>query len=163
MNNCVNCGAPLRVGQKFCENCGTKIEQIEKVEGEVVSEPNRDWNPYADNSQMPYGSDYTSGSDNSANDYNSDYNQQNNTNYDMGYTPKSKMTAGLLAIFLGAFGVHNFYLGYTTKAVIQLVIGIIGAFTCCGIAITGIWGLVEGIMIFTGSINVDGQGHPLGE
>ena len=29
---------------------------------------------------------------------------------------KSKMAAGLLGIFLGAFGVHNFYLGYTTKA-----------------------------------------------
>lgn len=25
---------------------------------------------------------------------------------------KSKMAAGLLGIFLGSFGVHNFYLGY---------------------------------------------------
>lgn len=34
---------------------------------------------------------------------------------------KSKLVAGLLAIFLGTFGVHNFYLGYTGKAVTQLV------------------------------------------
>lgn len=28
-------------------------------------------------------------------------------------TQKSKMTAGLLGIFLGGLGIHNFYLGYT--------------------------------------------------
>lgn len=28
---------------------------------------------------------------------------------------KSKLVAGLLGIFLGTFGVHNFYLGYTGK------------------------------------------------
>ena len=32
---------------------------------------------------------------------------------------KSKLAAGLLGIFLGGFGVHNFYLGYTTKAIIK--------------------------------------------
>jgi TM2 domain-containing membrane protein YozV len=31
----------------------------------------------------------------------------------------------LLGIFLGSFGVHNFYLGYIKKAVIQLVISLI--------------------------------------
>ncbi len=30
---------------------------------------------------------------------------------------KSKIVAGILGILLGAFGVHNFYLGYTGKAV----------------------------------------------
>ncbi len=38
---------------------------------------------------------------------------------------KSKMAAGLLGIFLGAFGVHNFYLGYTGKAIAQLLISIL--------------------------------------
>ena len=28
--------------------------------------------------------------------------------------PKSKIVAGLLGVFLGAFGIHRFYLGYTT-------------------------------------------------
>lgn len=35
---------------------------------------------------------------------------------------KSKLVAGLLAIFLGTYGVHNFYLGKVKKAVIQLTL-----------------------------------------
>ena len=35
-------------------------------------------------------------------------------------TAKSKIAAGILGILLGCFGVHNFYLGYTGKAVGQL-------------------------------------------
>ena len=35
---------------------------------------------------------------------------------------KSKLTAGLLGIFLGALGIHKFYLGYTKEAVIMLVV-----------------------------------------
>ena len=80
---------------------------------------------------------------------------------------KSKLAAGLLGIFLGGFGVHNFYLEYTTKAVIQLVCSIVGIIlTCVGIGAfivsgIGIWGLVEGIMILCGAIKVDGKGNPL--
>lgn len=72
---------------------------------------------------------------------------------------KSKMAAGLLGIFLGSLGIHNFYLGYTGKAVAQLLISVLS----CGIlAIASeIWGIVEGIMILTGSINKDGKGVPL--
>ena len=69
---------------------------------------------------------------------------------------KSKTTAGLLGIFLGAFGVHNFYLGHKTKAFIQLALGIFTVGT-----VSSIWGLIEGIMILTGSINTDGNGNPL--
>lgn len=75
------------------------------------------------------------------------------------YEQKSKMAAGLLGIFLGSLGIHNFYLGYTGKALAQLLISLL---TCgFGAAITGIWGLIEGIMILTGSIAVDGKGVPL--
>ena len=82
---------------------------------------------------------------------------------------KSKLAAGLLAIFLGAFGVHNFYLGYTSKAVTQLVLTIVGILLCCvvvGVFLVmgvGIWGLVEGIMILTGKIDTDGKGNPLAD
>ncbi len=73
--------------------------------------------------------------------------------------PKSKIAAGLLGIFLGTFGVHNFYLGYTGKAVGQLLLTVL----TCGILspISAIWGLIEGILILTGSINTDAQGNPL--
>lgn len=72
---------------------------------------------------------------------------------------KSKLAAGLLGILLGSFGVHNFYLGNTGKAVAQLLITLL---TCgAGSVISGIWGLVEGIMILAGSINTDAKGMPL--
>ncbi len=67
---------------------------------------------------------------------------------------KSKLTAGLLGIFLGGLGIHNFYLGYTGKAIAQICLSF-----CFGIGY--IWGLIEGIMILTGSINKDAKGIPL--
>lgn len=72
---------------------------------------------------------------------------------------KSKIAAGILGIFLGAFGVHNFYLGYNGKAVGQLLITLLSCFILS--PISSIWGLVEGILILTGSINVDADGMPL--
>lgn len=74
---------------------------------------------------------------------------------------KSKLAAGLLGIFLGGLGVHNFYLGNTKKAVVQVLLGTVGACVAVGPFISSVWGLVEGIMILCGSINVDGKGNPL--
>lgn len=72
---------------------------------------------------------------------------------------KSKIAAGILGILLGSLGVHNFYLGYTGKAVAQLLLTI---FTCGLLApVSSIWGLIEGIMILTGSIDKDSAGVPL--
>lgn len=68
---------------------------------------------------------------------------------------KSKMTAGLLGIFLGGFGVHNFYLGYTNRAILQIVL------TICTCSLAAWWGIIEGIMILTGKTNTDAQGNPL--
>jgi hypothetical protein len=42
--------------------------------------------------------------------------------------PKSKLVAGLLAIFVGGLGIHNFYLGYTNRGVTQLLLSTIGSF-----------------------------------
>lgn len=80
---------------------------------------------------------------------------------------KSKIAAGLFGIFFGCFGVHNFYLGYTSKAVTQLVLSIVGIILSCivigAFLVLGIeiWGLVEGIMILTGKIDKDAKGIPL--
>ena len=70
---------------------------------------------------------------------------------------KSKMVAGLLGIFLGGFGVHNFYLGNTNKGIIQIVVTLV----TCGIG--AIWGTIEGILILVGndSFSTDAQGRPL--
>lgn len=74
---------------------------------------------------------------------------------------KSKIAAGLLGIFLGGLGVHNFYLGYTGKAIAQLLISLL-SFGFLS-PVSSLWGLIEGIMILVGSINVDGNGIPLTE
>ena len=69
---------------------------------------------------------------------------------------KQKMVAGLLGIFLGGFGVHNFYLGYTKKAVIQIIVTLV----TCGIG--SWWGFIEGILILCGkTITTDAEGNEL--
>ena len=61
------------------------------------------------------------------------------------YAPKQKIVAGILGILLGAFGVHNFYLGFIGKAIAQLLLTVLSI----GILswVSAIWGLVEGILI----------------
>jgi TM2 domain-containing membrane protein YozV len=53
-------------------------------------------------------------------------------------TGKSKLVASLLAIFLGSFGIHKFYLGDTTMGVTYLIF--------FWTAIPGIIGFIEGIL-----------------
>lgn len=72
---------------------------------------------------------------------------------------KSKIAAGILGILVGGLGIHNFYLGFTGKALAQLLISVLSCGTLA--AASSIWGLVEGILILTGSINCDANGVPL--
>ena len=60
-----------------------------------------------------------------------------------------KIPAGVCGILLGALGVHKFILGYTTEGVIMLLVTVL----TCGIggAITGLIGLIEGIVYLTKS------------
>ena len=73
--------------------------------------------------------------------------------------PKQWMVAVILAFFLGTLGVHNFYLGYTTKGIIQLVLTI----TVIGIFVSGPWALIDFIMLLmrAGDYATDAQGQPL--
>lgn len=70
-----------------------------------------------------------------------------------GYQQKSRLAAALLAFMFGTFGVHNFYLGFKNRAVIQLVVSIVGAFLTCGVATAAIaiWGFVEGVQLIIGN------------
>jgi TM2 domain-containing membrane protein YozV len=56
---------------------------------------------------------------------------------------KSNLTALLLAIFLGGFGVHRFYVGRIPSGIIMLLLTLsfFGAF------ISGIWALIDLITI----------------
>ena len=128
---CHNCGAELSAGAVFCSQCGVLCSSAQNT-------PNENHQP-----EYPTPDSYT----------------PPQGPYPPNPQAKSKIAAGILGILLGCFGVHNFYLGYTSRAVTQLCLTVLS----CGALsfVSGIWGLVEGIMILTGSIGVDGNGMPL--
>lgn len=76
---------------------------------------------------------------------------------------KSKIIAGILGLIFGVLGVHNFYLGYTKKALVQILLTLVGGIFTCGISSVAVfvWTLIESIMILTGHINRDGKGQRL--
>ncbi len=59
--------------------------------------------------------------------------------------PKSRLAYILLAIFLGGFGIHNFYAGYKKTAVIQLLLTLL----TCGIGsiVSCIWAIVDAVTV----------------
>lgn len=141
---CKNCGKEIEDGKELCADCEAKVAAgTQKVE-EPVKEVVAEVKKEESNTEAKV---------------------------ETKSEPKSKMAAGLLGIFLGAYGVHNFYLGYMTKAIIQVSVsgaGLLLSFCTFGISAfasvgMGIWGLIEGIMILCGSIKVDGKGNPLKE
>ena len=72
------------------------------------------------------------------------------------FAQKSKIAVVLLAWFLGGFGAHNFYLGFTKKAIIQLILTI----TVIGAPFSYLWAFVEMILILVGN-KPDAKGVPL--
>jgi len=67
-----------------------------------------------------------------------------------GNSGKSRVTAALLAIFLGAVGAHEFYLGHNRSALIRLGIGVFGL--AVGLTfVASLIGLIEGIIYLTKS------------
>ncbi|MEC8979236.1 MAG: TM2 domain-containing protein [Candidatus Thermoplasmatota archaeon] len=69
---------------------------------------------------------------------------------------KSKMAYLLLGIFVGWLGVHNFYIGHTSRGIAQLLITVL----TIGILafIPAIWAIIECIMLFTSQYPVDANG-----
>jgi TM2 domain-containing membrane protein YozV len=62
---------------------------------------------------------------------------------------KSRIVAGILALFLGGFGIHKFYLGCTTAGIIMLVMFLFG-FIVIGIPsfIIAVIALIEALIYF---------------
>ena len=59
---------------------------------------------------------------------------------------KNRILAFILAFFFGVFGAHRFYAGKTGTAVAMLLIDL----TLIGFAITGVWALIDCILIAFG-------------
>jgi TM2 domain-containing membrane protein YozV len=170
---CTNCGSQNEPGTAFCTKCGARLGEAGAAAPESVPPGN------AGSPESPGAPPYA-GSTSSGQGYTPPagyvpgsvpppgaYGQPGAPYQDP--TAKSKLVAGLLGILLGGLGIHRFYLGYTNIGIAQLATDIIGwvllPFTC-GISLVFIigahvWGLVDGIMILTGSINQDAQGKPL--
>lgn len=87
----------------------------------------------------------------------------NNNPDNLNRSNKSKIIAGLLAIFLGSLGIHNFYLGKTSLAVTQLLITVLSLFFLSWAV--AIWALIEGVLILVSEPNTswhkDGEGKEL--
>jgi TM2 domain-containing membrane protein YozV len=137
--NCVNCGGTLQQGQSRCRKCGSVVEQatplqtppIQSAPGQLPVQVVIQTVPPPQASPVPQR---------------------------IG-PPRSRVAAGVLGILLGAFGVHRFYLGYTGIGVVQLLISVL---TCgYGALISGLWGLIEGILILTGKFDRDAYDRPL--
>lgn len=137
---CKMCGKEIPDGKELCDECAAKAENTTSTE-----------NTTAQSQTVNTESTTNSNAQNAT--------VINNSQVNNNPQAKSKLCAGLLGIFLGTFGVHNFYLGFYGKAIAQLLITILS----CGIlAIASyIWGLIEGIMILCGSISVDANGVQL--
>ncbi|GEK21786.1 TM2 domain-containing protein [Cellulomonas xylanilytica] len=65
--------------------------------------------------------------------------------------PRSRVAAGLLGIFLGAFGLHRMYLGYWRRGLTMLAITVVGGFFTLGLAALamGLWGFTEGLLVLS--------------
>ena len=60
---------------------------------------------------------------------------------------RTKILAGILAILLGAFGIHKFILGYTGAGLIMLLVTVLSLGIFAGVV--AIVGLIEGIVYLT--------------
>ena len=70
--------------------------------------------------------------------------------------PRSRLAYILLAIFLGGFGIHNFYAGYTKKAVIQLLLTILLGWTVIVPVAVFVWIILDII-----NVTADANGVPM--
>ena len=163
---CRNCGAELPLSAPYCMKCGVPHDKGNRY----CSHCGIEVHPAA-------GSCHNCGASFICNPY--------------GATAqgKSRLVACLLGVFLGGWGVHDFYLKYYGRAIVHLILGlafpilyipyviimfmfpsllggIIGMAAvlmlagCCTTA-SSIWGLVEAVLIICERINTDGEGKML--
>lgn len=68
---------------------------------------------------------------------------------------KSRKIAGVLGLFLGAFGIHRFYLGFYWTALIQIIVTVLSG----GFGL--LWGFIEGVLILGAYMDKDAKGRRL--
>lgn len=117
--NCPACGAPLAFDATECQYCGEKLANNAQYQ-----------NPPQPQYQQPYQQPQPQ--------YQQPYQQPPYYSQSINKPYKSKIAAGLLAIFLGGFGIHKFYLGKVGVGIVSLIF--------CWTYIPALIAFVEGII-----------------
>lgn len=112
-NKCPQCGAPIDLGATECKFCGEKLAVQQAAQ--QVQQPQ----PQVVIQQAAPQQVYVTGINPS-------------------WPIKNKIAAGLLGIFLGAIGVHKFYMGKIGMGILYLCF--------CWTGIPAIVGFIEGII-----------------
>ena len=80
---------------------------------------------------------------------------------------RSRLATVLLALFLGIFGVHRFYIGKTRTAIVMLILSILYLVTIrlwgimiISLAVVGLWAFIDFIFAVFG-IMKDKEGRPI--
>lgn len=122
---CKQCGEPINENQAVCIKCGTKVG---------------DGNRYCANCGNEVSPD-------AAVCLNCGFAIAKQPSGDLG---DKKITAGILALLLGGFGVHNFYLGETKKGILKILLAWTG--------VSAIIALIDAIKIFSNKYEVNPDG-----
>ena len=117
---CKNCGDMINPNQAICLRCGVKV-------GQGVNFCQNCGAPANPNSKVCMNCGFTM-----------------KGNLGPG---RDKMVAGLLALFLGGIGIHNFYLGESKKGVVKILL--------CWTGVSSVLALIDAIRIFTDDYTVD--------
>lgn len=116
-NVCPQCGAPIDPGATECKFCGEKLaaQQVQQPQTVYVQKPQPEVVIQQAAPQQVYM-----------------------TGINPAWPVKSKVAAGILAIFLGGIGVHKFYLGKIGMGILYLLF--------CWTGIPACVGFIEGII-----------------
>lgn len=120
---CPQCGAPVAAGVTECKYCGEKIQVAAPPVQPQYQQPAQ---PQYQQPIQPVQQVYVQP------------NAYQATGINPAWPVKSKVAAGLLAIFLGGLGIHKFYLGQVGMGILYLVF--------CWTYIPAVIGLIEGII-----------------
>jgi TM2 domain-containing membrane protein YozV len=170
---CSNCGNQLIGDPDMCVNCGVVLKK-DKVQSHNAVQPQAPQyqapqypqQPYPQQQQYPQ-QQYQQQPYPPQQFQNQAYPQnQYGAAGSYGVSDKQKVTAALLAFFLGTIGVHRFYTGKVGTGIAMAVLTVIGWITSIFVVgyflvmATGIWALIDFIMILMGKFT-DKYGRPI--
>ncbi len=123
---CEYCNEETRIDSRYCEHCGADTGVKSHVSNKVEVEQ------YVARDQPTEVETYKAPT-----------------------SPSSRLVAILLALFLGIFGIHSFYLGNYSKGMRQLIMGFVGLVIHPILFVVYAWILYDIIRLATGQINYD--------